>query len=270
MRVRDEQSPRDIRQLTCNYKDNNATREAGTGAGLDRLRCGFLLVLHRRRLRLGRLVWRVARRCVFTPATEVVAVLAEHKRDWCHDEGKEAEECARPARVERFVHLRREEWEARAEERAHDSHRGERARGDEEVRVDDVVEEPEEEEDDRDAHGDARGERGPERDGWIRRPAEPEERECVDGGGPHADLKPVFGRHRVWRKLLDRCGVAGVEVHEVGNDTDDATNKDGEVGETGVALVEAVADTVDDGERLEEEIHHAVDELKACQDVLDS
>lgn len=39
------------------------------------------------------------------------AVADEEQRDGDHEDGEEAEQCRRPARVELVVHLRREQWE---------------------------------------------------------------------------------------------------------------------------------------------------------------
>ena len=91
---------------------------------------------------------RPALRRILGPLAQAWAKLVQHKRDGHHEQRKEAEEGRRPARAEGVVHLRRKEREARAKPRAHDGVGGERARGDEEVRVDDVVEEPEEDPDD--------------------------------------------------------------------------------------------------------------------------
>ena len=80
-------------------------------------------------------------------------VAIQPEDEW--DRGKQHRDAAQqrrcPARVQCFVHLRREQREAGPEQGSHNGQRRESGRSDEQVRVDDVVEEAEEEESDRTA-----------------------------------------------------------------------------------------------------------------------
>ena len=103
-----------------------------------------------------------------------------------------------------------------------------RARGDEQVCVDDVVEQREE-----DPHRPERQKkpghhRRPEADARERRPAEPEKGDGKERCGPEGLFEPVFGWDGVWRKLGHEPFVAWVPDEEVPQAACDAAEEDGE------------------------------------------
>ena len=104
---------------------------------------------------LGLILWRRRRfrRRIFRLAPQHGPVPAQYERDGPQDDSNEPEERRRPARVQRLKHLRSKQREGGAEYAPHDGAGRKRTGGDEEVRVDGVVEEAEEDPGDADPHG---------------------------------------------------------------------------------------------------------------------
>lgn len=187
--------------------------------------------------------------------------LVQHQRDGHHHKGQESKKGRRPARREPLIHLRREQRKPGTEQRAHHGIGCERGRGDEQVRVDDVVEQAQEDPHDGEPERPAGQHRCPEAHGRVRRPSEPEERQREYRRGADRLLEADLRGYGVRRHFAAEPFVVWVPVEDVVQNGDEAAEGDGQVHEAQDAGAEVVTFGKDDRVCFEQEVDDAIDKL---------
>jgi len=186
------------------------------------------------------------------------AVLVEEERKRDARDGQEGRDRRRPVDAQVLVHVGGEQGEGGAEQGPQDRVCSQDGRGEDGVRVDQVVHDTEEDEDHAEAEGDAGRDAGHPVDGRVVGPGEPEQ---ADGNGNRcnqAGWEAGLGR-REPAVLGLRPDVALV-VGDGVRDGEEHADHDAQEGETPDALVPPAVQLVYDRERGEEHVERSVDD----------